>query len=71
MATNMKLSTAGEMAGYAYSPTSGRPSVLQAALAVINIPSLPEQGASTAWNILMARSVKPDYSAAPQWAIVP
>ena len=60
----------GEIEGYAYGP-DGRPSVLQAALAVINIPALQELEVHVAWRAFMSRNVKPDYSVEPHWAIVP
>ncbi len=58
----------GEMTGYATSP-SGYPSNMQPALAVAARSGIPN--AQNAWNIFMARPVKPDYSTEPQWAIVP
>jgi len=59
---------AGEMTGYA-SFTEGFPSNMQPALAVAAASGIPN--AQTAWNIFINRSVKPDYSTEPQWAIVP
>lgn len=58
----------GEMTGYATSP-EGFPSNMQPALAVAAASGIPN--AKTAWEIFMNRPVKPDYSSAPQWAIVP
>ena len=60
--------TAGEMTGYA-SFTEGYPSNMQPALAVAATSGIPN--AQTAWNIFINRSIKPDYSGEPQWAIVP
>ena len=59
---------AGEMTGYATSQ-SGYPSNLQPALAAAVDAGAPN--AQLAWDIFMRRSVKPDYTQAPQWAIVP
>ena len=59
---------AGEMTGYA-SVASGYPSNMQPALAAAVDAGV--QNAQTAWNVFMSRSVKPDYTLAPQWAIVP
>lgn len=59
---------AGEMTGYA-TYVMGYPSNMQPALAVAATSGIPN--ASTAWNIFINRSVKPDYSSEPQWAIVP
>jgi hypothetical protein len=60
--------SAGEMTGYATS-SLGYPSNMQPALAVAATSGIPN--AQTAWNIFINRSVKPDYSSEPQWAIVP
>lgn len=57
----------GEMTGYSSSP-GGYPSYLQSALAYT--PGVNSQGLN-AWKLLMSRSVKPDYNAEPQFAIVP
>ena len=59
---------AGEMTGYADS-VIGFPANMQPALAVAVDLGVPD--AQTAWNQFMARSVKPNYAAAPQWAVVP
>ena len=59
---------AGQMTGYATSP-QGFPSNLQPALAVAATSGVPN--AEAAWDIFIKRPVKPDYSVAPQWAIVP
>ena len=58
----------GEMTGYADS-TIGYPSNMQPALAVAAQSGI--QNAQTAWEIFIKRPIKPDYSAEPQWAIVP
>lgn len=58
----------GEMVGYS-SSTEGYPSNFQPALAVAVESKIP--GAKEAWDKFMARSVKPDYSAEPQFAVVP
>jgi hypothetical protein len=56
------------MTGYSSVPT-GYPSNMQPALAY----AADAMGTSgkTAWAVFMNRSVKPDYSSAPQFAIVP
>ncbi len=59
---------AGEMVGYAQSP-SGYPANFQPALALAAETGLPN--AQKAWQIFADRPVKPDYSAYPNWAIVP
>lgn len=59
---------AGEMDGHS-SSTTGYPSNMQPALAVAATSGI--QNAQTAWDIFMKRAAKPDYSAAPQWAVVP
>jgi hypothetical protein len=59
---------AGEMTGYATSQ-AGYPSNMQPALAAAVDAGAPN--AQLAWDIFMRRSVKPDYTQAPQWAIVP
>ncbi len=59
---------AGEMTGYATS-TEGFPSNMQPALAVAATSGVPN--AKAAWDIFNSRPVKPDYSADPQWAVVP
>jgi len=67
MATALKLRT-GEMTGYA-SSAIGFPSNMQPALAYA-ADAAGEPGRK-AWRQFMARSVKPDYSQSPQFAIVP
>ncbi|MFC0251148.1 RIFT barrel domain-containing protein [Massilia consociata] len=67
MAAALKLRT-GEMTGYS-SGHSGYPSNMQPALAYA-ADALGEPGRK-AWQQFMARSVKPDYGAGPQFAIVP
>ena len=59
---------AGEMTGYAASQ-SGYPSNMQPALAAAVDAGVPN--AQQAWELFAKRPVKPDYSVAPQWAIVP
>lgn len=59
---------AGEMTGYATSQ-SGYPSNMQPALAAAVDAGAP--GAQQAWDVFIRRPVKPDYSQAPQWAVVP
>ena len=58
----------GEMSGYAIS-TTGMPSNLQPALAYA--ADARGKAGQEAWRKFMARSVKPDYGTAPQFAIVP
>src|SRR5262249_42678036 len=58
----------GEMIGYADSP-DGYPSNLPPALAVA--AELGAPGASAAWSLFDARTIKPIYDADPQFAIVP
>ena len=58
----------GEMTGYATSQ-SGYPSNMQPALAAAVDAGAPN--AQQAWDLFINRPVKPDYSQAPQWAIVP
>jgi hypothetical protein len=67
MASSLKLKV-GEMTGYSSVPT-GYPSNMQPALAF----AADAMGTSgkAAWTVFMNRSVKPDYSSAPQFAIVP
>ena len=67
MAAALKLKV-GEMTGYSGS-VIGFPSNMQPALAYAADAS-PARG-MTAWNKFIARSVKPDYSLGPQFAIVP
>ena len=59
---------AGEMDGYATVAT-GYPSNMQPALAVAATTDVPNAHAS--WDLFIRRPVKPDYSTAPQWAVVP
>ena len=58
----------GEMTGAAGSPV-GNPATMQPALAFATNAS-PLTGVP-AWKLFMSRSVKPDYSQGPQFAIVP
>jgi hypothetical protein len=67
MASALQLQV-GEMTGYSLFEM-GYPSNMQAALASSVDSGRP--GAAAAWKLFMARSVKPDYSANPQFAIVP
>jgi len=67
MASKLKLKV-GEMTGYS-DATAGYPSNMQPALAYAADVSGAE--GKKAWTIFMSRSVKPDYSTAPQFDIVP
>lgn len=67
MAAALKLKQ-GEMTGYSASPM-GFPSNMQPALAYATASRNPQ--ANAAWSRFMERSVKPDYSLSPQFAIVP
>lgn len=67
MATKLSLKV-GEMTGYS-SATAGYPSNMQPALAYAADAGGKE--GKQAWTVFMARSVKPDYSTAPQFDIVP
>ena len=67
MASALQLQV-GEMIGYSSSGT-GFPSNMQPALAY-SVDS-GRIGGDTAWSIFASRSVKPDYTAGPQFAIVP
>jgi hypothetical protein len=67
MGAALKL-TPGEMSGSSHSPM-GQPSIMQPALAYA-VGAAGDPGRA-AWERFMARSVKPDYSKAPQFAIVP
>ncbi|WP_143132975.1 DUF4214 domain-containing protein [Pseudoduganella namucuonensis] len=58
----------GQMLGYAGS-NLGYPSNMQPALAVAASSGIPN--ARAAWTIFANRSVKPDYSTGPQFAILP
>jgi len=66
MATSLGLKV-GEMTGYSTS-TGGSQNHLQAALAV-SAPAV--SNGAQAWKLFMSRSVKTDYSAEPQFDIVP
>ncbi len=68
MASAFGLSNAGEMTGYSSSP-SGYPIYFQAALAVIT--DYGNDDAASAWNVFDSRTVKPDYSTSPKYAIIP
>lgn len=67
MADELGLSV-GEMTGYSHSPT-GYPSNMQPALATAVQSGIPN--AQAAWDQFMSRTVKPDYSRGPQFAIAP
>jgi hypothetical protein len=67
MAANLQLKV-GEMTGYSSSAT-GYPSNLQPALAYS--AGAGGQGGRDAWALFMSRSVKPNYGAEPQFAIIP
>jgi hypothetical protein len=58
----------GQMAGYAGSQI-GYPANMQPALAVAVASGHPD--AARAWSTFAGRAAKPDYSKAPQWAIIP
>lgn len=58
----------GEMTGYSGEPT-GYPSNMQPALAFA--ATVGGAGGQAAWAKFMARTVKPNYSSAPQFAIIP
>jgi hypothetical protein len=58
----------GRMIGYADSVV-GYPANMQPALAVAASAGIPD--AAKAWSIFAARALKPDYSKAPTWNIVP
>jgi hypothetical protein len=58
----------GEMSGTSGSNT-GQPSDMQPALAY-SADAVPKAGMA-AWNLFMSRSVKPNYSEGPQFAIIP
>ena len=59
---------AGEMTGYA-SSAEGFPSNMQPALAMAAGSGIPN--ARAAWDVFAKRSIKPDYTQRPQFAIVP
>lgn len=67
MAANLQLRV-GEMTGYS-SESTGYPSNLQPALAYSARAGGPS--GSAAWALFMSRSVKPNYAAQPQFAIMP
>ena len=67
MASALKLKT-NEMIGHSDEP-EGFPSNMQPALALSVHSGVP--GAQQAWQRFDSRSVKPDYSVAPQFAIIP
>jgi hypothetical protein len=67
MAAALGLRT-GEMTGYSSSGT-GYPSNMQPALAYS--ADLGTADGANAWKVFMNRSVKPDYTVGPQFAIVP
>ena len=67
MATKLGLKL-GEMKGYS-SSTEGYPSNLQPALAYA--AKAGGTAGAAAWTKFMSRSVKPDYTSSPQFAIVP
>lgn len=67
MAAALKLKE-GELTGYS-SSVEGYPSNMQPALAVAVESGIPN--AQQAWDLFEQRSVKPDYSANPHWAITP
>ncbi|MES1981107.1 MAG: HYR domain-containing protein [Pseudomonadota bacterium] len=58
----------GQMTGHSAAP-DGYPSNMQPALAVAALSGAPN--AQAAWNVFNGRARKPDYSASPQWAVVP
>jgi hypothetical protein len=66
MATFLRLKV-GEMTGYSAEAT-GYPSNMQPALAYA---ASQNAAGATAWKVFMARTVKPNYGLAPQFAIVP
>ena len=59
---------AGQMVGYADS-TEGYPANFQPALAVAAKSGIAD--AERAWTLFASRARKPDYTQAPQWAVVP
>lgn len=67
MANSLQLQV-GEMTGYSLMGT-GFPSNMQPALAYS--ADSGRTGGAAAWDVFAARSVKPDYSTGPQFAIVP
>jgi len=67
MAIQLKLQ-ANEMIGHSSEP-EGFPSNMQPALALSVQTGTPQ--ALAAWKLFMSRANKPDYSRAPQFAIIP
>ena len=67
MATYLNLQI-GEMTGYSSSPT-GFPSNMQPALAAAVDSGIVN--ATQAWTVFMNRTIKPNYAAEPQFAIIP
>jgi hypothetical protein len=67
MAASLKLKV-GEMTGYS-AATAGYPANMQPALAYA--ANAMGTAGQSAWTVFMNRSVKPDYSTSPQFAIVP
>lgn len=67
MAAALKLKV-GEMEGYS-SAIAGYPSNMQPALAYS--ADIGGNEGAKAWDVFMSRSVKPDYSNGPQFAIIP
>ncbi|PRC90955.1 hypothetical protein [Solimicrobium silvestre] len=67
MAYFLKLKV-GEMTGHSSEP-DGFPSNMQPALAYSVYSGAA--GGADAWKVFMARSIKPDYSTSPQFAILP
>jgi len=68
MVGQLNVSVLGEMEGFAYD-IAGYPSNMQPALAVAVDSGVAN--ASAAWSKFENRTVKPDYSHSPQWAVVP
>lgn len=67
MAASLSLRV-GEMVGYAFD-NQGYPSNMQPALAYSANTGIA--GAAAAWSVFNNRTIKPDYSSAPQFAIIP
>ncbi len=68
VAAGIKWWIKGRMVGYADSDM-GYSANMQPALAVSATAGIPN--AALAWSTFMARSAKPNYRLAPQWAIIP
>jgi len=68
MSTSSHTYQIGEMYGYSDSAT-GFPSNLQIGLAMADESGIA--GAANAWQIFMSRSVKPNYSNDPNFAVIP